>query len=66
MHAGETAWQLHLDRASAVGGRAAISSSGTQNRRVESTSPNRPAEVMEEKLQVTCKAVHQVQAVDPK
>ena len=66
MHAGDTAWQLHLDRASAVGGRASISSSGTQNRRVETTSPNRPGEVTEEKLQVTYKAVHQVQAVDPK
>ena len=65
-YAGDTAWQLHLDRAAPVGSRMDISTTGSQSRRVETTSSNRPNEITGENLGITYQAVHQVQAVDPR
>lgn len=62
--AGDTAWQLHLDRHAAVGDRCSISTTGKQNRRVETSSPTEPREVSEERIEIIYTAIHEVRAVD--
>ncbi len=62
--AGDTAWQVHLDRPAAVGDRAAVSSTGRQSRKITNTSPTQPTEISDETLKVEYSAVHEVLAVD--
>ena len=62
--AGDTAWQLHLDRRAVVGERCAVVASGQQDRRVVATTPSRAQEVTEEHLEVSYAATHEVKAVD--
>ena len=55
---------LHLDRPAAVGDRCTVTSTGKQNRRVETTSATQPKEIATENLEVTYQALHEVRAID--
>ena len=57
---------LHLDRPSTVGERCTVSSTGKQNRRVETTSTAQLKEVATENLEVAYEALHEVRAIDPR
>ena len=62
--AGDTAWQIHLDRFPAPGDRCSVSATGSQDRHVLTTTPGQPKENTGEHLEITYAAIHQVLAVD--
>ena len=62
--AGDTAWQVYLDRPAAVGDRATVSSTGQQSRKITNTSPSQPTETTDEALKVDYRAIHEVLAIN--
>jgi hypothetical protein len=63
--AGDTAWQIHLQRKPGPGERCSVSATGTQDRKLTTTDSSQSTEKNNEHLEVTYAAIHQVLAVDP-
>lgn len=60
----EKTWQIQLHRPAVAGQRYTLSANGTQDRRIEVTSPALPGEVTTEHLEIAYAGLHEIKSTD--